>query len=99
MQDIIPKEEIVGASQRLIEQGVIGAAFFLIFLAAVILIWFVLRSAAKEIRTARAETANANERSAQLATETVKVNTQLVDRQDTVIGMLEKVLDRMPTRS
>ncbi len=95
MQDIIPKEKIANASDVLIREGAMGAAFFLVFLAAIVMIWFVLRAAAREIKTAREATEKANERSIQLATKTVEVNTKLVDRQDIAIEMSEKILGKL----
>ena len=89
----LPDAETVDfAYQRIIEFGVIGAAFVVIFIAFMALVWWVLRGARAEIKDARNGERAANAASIQMAEKTVGINIQLVERIDGLIGMSNEII-------
>lgn len=91
----ITPEEKASATQAIIEHGPWAAAAVLIFGVALSLVWYVLRTSTKELARAHEETRKANERSSQAQTKSTEVNTQLKDRMDTMLNLMDKVLDRL----
>ena len=94
MQNALPSPETIdSASQRLIEFSVIGAAFVLVFIFSAALVWWVLRVAALEIRSAREELSRVNEARARMASEGTWVDAEIIDRQDCTISLVSRVLN------
>ncbi len=81
------------AGRKIIEHGPWAAAALIIFLAGLGIIWWVLKTSAKEISTAREEVRNTNARSTQAAEKTTEANTLMAERLNRVIEMLNSVLD------
>ena len=89
----LPDAETVDfAYQRIVEFSVIGAAFVVIFIAFMALVWWVLRGARAEIKDARNSERAAHAASIQMAEKTVGINIQLVERIDRLINMSDSIL-------
>ena len=91
-------ELVQKSSNKLIEFGVIGAAFFLVLVLCALLVYLVLKAAVREIRDARTETANANARSSQVSDKAVSNVAIMNERQSRVIEMLNDLLTLMHLR-
>ena len=81
------------AGEAVITHGPWAAFALLVFLAGLSIIWWVLRTSAKEVAAAREEVRNTNARSSQTAEKTTEANTLLAERLNRVIEMLNSVLD------
>lgn len=92
---ILDAETIDFAYQRIIEFSVIGAAFVVVFIAFMALVWWVLRGSKAEIRSARDSERSAHAASIQMAEKTVGINIQLVERIDRLIEMSNSIIRRL----
>ena len=81
------------AGDAVIAHGPWAAAALLVFLAGLSIIWWVLKTSAKEVAAAREEVRNTNTRSSQAAEKTTEANTLMAERLNRVIEMLNSVLD------
>lgn len=81
------------AGRKIIEHGPWAAAALIIFLAGLSIIWWVLRTSAKEVSAAREEVRNTNARSFQAAEKTTEANTLMAERLKRVLDMLNSVLN------
>ena len=92
----LPSPEIVDqAGQRLVEFGVIGAAFVLLFFFCGFLVMWVLRAAAREIRAARETAEKANGRSFDAAEKATENYTRIAERLERMLSMQSRMIDTL----
>lgn len=96
MQDVAPHIDHdlwTEAGLAIIRHGPWAAAALIMFFSVLSIIWWTLKTSAKEVREARQETQNVNARMDQTTQKMVEVSTKMVDRQDRVINMQNRMLD------
>jgi len=94
-QSTINPELADAAATRLIEFSVIGAAFVLVFFFAAALVWWTLRSSAREMRAVRESAEAVNNRSFGAAEKATENYTKIAERMERILSMLNRMTDSL----
>lgn len=94
-QNTLSPEVADAAAQRLIEFSVIGAAFVLVFFFATALVFWVLKTSAKEMKAVRESAEAANNRSFTAAEKATENSTKISERMGRMLAMQNRIMDAL----
>ena len=96
----IPDGETVDfAYQRIIEFGVIGCAFVVVFITFIVFVWWVMKSSAAQLKDMRDSERAAHISSKQTSDKMVEVNTKISERLNRVLAMLNSIAKRLSVQT